>query len=273
MVTQFPLDVMHLVDLGVARKILKSIFDTSFKFLNKTLIQLIDKEHVALAPFVPLEFVRKPRTFDELARWKATEFRLFNLYTGTIIFKKVLSENHYFHFLLLHCSIRLLSERVDKESKEIANEMLNDFVQYFPGIYGFRFVNSNVHNLLHLSESYENFGPLYTFSNYRFENYLQIVKNNIKSPRNILQQLSNRIEEFNKFPSKPKIKKNENVIAVGKFTLKVNGKDNFVILHSGHPVKIVTIDSVNKKVSGQKYLNSEICYEMPTNSKKKLEYI
>jgi len=39
---------------------------------------------------MPCEFARKPRTLDEMCRWKATEFRTFLLYIGTFVIKSVL---------------------------------------------------------------------------------------------------------------------------------------------------------------------------------------
>jgi len=57
----------------------------------------------------PQDFNRKPRNFNELHYYKATEFRRLLLYDGIVVLKDHLNENIYKHFLLLHCAIFILS--------------------------------------------------------------------------------------------------------------------------------------------------------------------
>ncbi len=44
-----------------------------------------------LARALPLDFHRKGRPLAQISRWKAVEFRVFLLYTGPLILKKILS--------------------------------------------------------------------------------------------------------------------------------------------------------------------------------------
>lgn len=90
MVSQFPLDYMHLVCLGVMKRRLGSrvIDDISQHLLN-------------LKSHIPSEFARKPRSLKEIDRWKATEFRQFLLYTGPVVLAEILHPNMYKNFLLL----------------------------------------------------------------------------------------------------------------------------------------------------------------------------
>lgn len=196
MVTQFPLDPMHLLDLGVTKKILLS-------FLNNKMVTMrlnrLEKEELSLkyrsfAGFIPREFSRKPRGFEEVLRWKATEFRQFILYTGIAILKDVMDENTFYHFLLLHCAYRLLSCRQNYlENISTAEEMLKLFVEQFPLFYNENSVTFNVHSLLHIAESVRNIGYINEFSAYPFENYMQHLKKIVKKPTLILQQIYNRI--------------------------------------------------------------------------------
>ena len=71
------LDYMHLVCLGVTRKMLS--------FAGK----------------MPFEFARHPRSLSDLDRWKATELRQFLLYTGPIVLKKVVKPEVYEAFVIL----------------------------------------------------------------------------------------------------------------------------------------------------------------------------
>lgn len=51
--------------------------DINKQKLNPGLIRQISERLLSMNDDVPLDFVRKPRSLDELARLKATEFRLF----------------------------------------------------------------------------------------------------------------------------------------------------------------------------------------------------
>lgn len=76
MVTQFPLDYMHLACLGVMRKLInlwKSGFGATR--LGPTQIGTISQSLDTLKAVVPKEFACKPRSLWDVDRWKATEFR------------------------------------------------------------------------------------------------------------------------------------------------------------------------------------------------------
>ena len=64
-------------------------------------VQEMSVRLVSLIGFIPKEFPRKPRSFNEIHRWKATEFRQFVLYTGAIVLKDLISVELYQHFLTL----------------------------------------------------------------------------------------------------------------------------------------------------------------------------
>ena len=89
MVSQFPLDYMHLVCLGVMKRFLHVWLRGSLKFrLSGFQTLTISDKLVSLLPYIPHEFSRKPRALSEVDRWKATELRLFLLYTGPVVLKE-----------------------------------------------------------------------------------------------------------------------------------------------------------------------------------------
>lgn len=83
-VSSFSLDYVHLVCLDVIKKLLMlwvskgpvcvRIWSAKVNESSSNLLNL----NVCITS----DFVRKSRTLQELSRWKATEFRLFLLYTG-----------------------------------------------------------------------------------------------------------------------------------------------------------------------------------------------
>ena len=61
-----------------------------------------------LQHFVPKLFARKPRNPYKVARWKATEYSQFLLYTGKIILKSILPQTVYNHFLVVSVASYIL---------------------------------------------------------------------------------------------------------------------------------------------------------------------
>ena len=103
MIQSFPLDYMDLTCLGVMRKLLlawkKGPLTVRIGTQNVNRIS----ERLSMIKFsVPNDFARKPRSLDELARWKATELRQFLLYTGPVVLKNIVNEDIYNHFLTFH---------------------------------------------------------------------------------------------------------------------------------------------------------------------------
>lgn len=105
-----PLDYMHLVCLGVMKKLLKMwISGNQSVAITKTDFLLLDRQLMNIKNSISYkDFARTPRTLKELENWKASEYRQFLLYTGPIILKNCLKKSKYVHFLALHCSVRIL---------------------------------------------------------------------------------------------------------------------------------------------------------------------
>lgn len=87
-VTNVPLDYMHLVCLGVMRKLLFLWMRGPLKTrLSSFQIQQISEKLLILRKFTPSDFSRKARSLHFIKLWKATEFRQFLLYSGPVILK------------------------------------------------------------------------------------------------------------------------------------------------------------------------------------------
>lgn len=280
MVSMFVIDPMHLVDLGLSKKFLLLMIENNCFKLKKADLEKISQLFAELGKCVPLEFVRKPRPFDELRRYKATELRFFLLYAGVVLLKDLLSDEQYYHFLLLSCGIRILSDKsLYRQNINTADLLLKEYVNMYPNIFGRHLVSSNVHNLLHLSKCVEDFGCLYSFSGYKFENFLQVLKSYVKKPTDILQQLCNRInynfekeDDINrakKSLEKPEIEISKKSIGIkNKFTLKANGKDCFCYTKSDLVFQIFYIGNLNNQnvVIGKRFTDKKSVFLQPVDS-------
>lgn len=198
MVTNFPLEYMHLICLGVVKKLLCNIWlhgKPSHK-LSKECVRKISDLLLSLKSYVPMEFVRKTRSLDEVKRWKATEFRFFLLYTGPLVLLNLIPSNKYLHFLTLHIAIRILmSTDLKKTYIEFANSLLLYFIDQIAVIYGYEYISHNVHGLAHIVEDTKIYGTLDFYSAFPFENCLQILKKLVRKPNQPLPQIVRRLHE------------------------------------------------------------------------------
>ena len=195
MVDAIPIDYMHMVCLGIMKKILllwcKGPLPTRLSANNRAAISDLLINSVKC---IPSEFARKPRGFKDLEFWKATEFRMMLIYTGCVVLKNNLPKEFYDNFMLLSLSIRLLMAPTD-QNISMAQELLNNFVVHFGNLYGAEALVYNVHGLVHLPQEAARHGALETFSSFPFENFLHGIKQKIRGTTNILQQVIGRFVE------------------------------------------------------------------------------
>jgi len=102
LVSNFPIDYMYLVCLGVMCRLLLCWLKgpLSSRLGARKVIQP-SEELLSIQTYVPREFGRKPRSVAEILRWKAVEFRQFLLYTGPVVLLHVLPEVLCQNFMLL----------------------------------------------------------------------------------------------------------------------------------------------------------------------------
>ncbi|KAF0682496.1 Uncharacterized protein FWK35_00038597, partial [Aphis craccivora] len=193
LVAQVPLDYMHLVCLGVVKKLFKlwTADRLSVRLQVRKLCLISDRllKHVSI--FLPLEFQRKPRSLMVYKQWKATEFRQFLLYSGPVVLKDIVSKDVYNHFLSLHVAISILSSNeLHLKLINYAEELLRHFVISFEVLYGIHNMSHNIHGLLHLADDVKYHGTLDQFSAFKFENFMQQLKKMIRKSDKPLQQIS-----------------------------------------------------------------------------------
>lgn len=195
MVSQFPIDPMHLIDIGITKKLLVHLSSGKSQG-HRVDSNAISQRLLSLKKYVPMEFQRRPRSLKDINFWKSTEFRQFLLYTGVVVLYKLVNNDIYNHFVTLHCAIRMLCcPNTYLANIKNAEKLLKNFVENVGILYGRNKISYNVHNLLHITDCVKQFGPIDNFSAYRFENHMQYLKMKIRRPYLVLQQLHNRLSE------------------------------------------------------------------------------
>lgn len=209
MVFDFSLDYMHLACLGVVKKLvllwLGGIKGSpiSVRLPGKKSLD-ISQHLLLLKSSMTSDFSRFPRGLNELPRWKATEFRLFLLYTAPIVLRGVLTEELYLHFISLHISFRILLVPNNSVTRiKFVEKLLSYFVEKFGIIYGKHFMSHNIHGLLHIVDDYRRFGPLDESSCFPFENYMKTLKKMIRKHEKPLEQVVKRYQELVTFSTEP----------------------------------------------------------------------
>ncbi|EZA50973.1 hypothetical protein X777_10601 [Ooceraea biroi] len=257
MISQFRLEPMHLVNEGVFKRLLEvwRKWTTPWK-LHWTVVNRISDKLLLLASSCPQDFVRKPRSLNELPFYKATEFRRLCLYDGIVVFASHVDINIYKHFLLLHCGIYILTSPIlYKTLNAHANTILRTFIEHSVTIYGKSFVVYNVHSLCHLAQECNDHDSLDTFSAFRYENKLKTIKSHIDSGFQPVQQAAKR--EVERSSRKVVVIDSE----VNKVILSKEHRDMNETIHGEQFRKILVNDvifEVNKRNSCFKTNTGEI---------------
>lgn len=292
MVSQFRLDYLHLVCLGVMRRFLMRLLEIRNRGkLTDENIETFKNTSAWIRQFIPREFNRKPYRFKKVAHLKATELRRFLLYDGVKIMKDNTPNKIYYTFLLLHCSIYILASPLLVQNiamRNAAGEFLNLFIQSSSRVFSRDFVVFNVHGLSHLVDECEEHGSLDSFSAFPYENYLKIIKQSLRSGYHPLQQLARRDAETNGRLSEPKkiiegirltgnhIDPNETVrgeqykmLTSNKFTLRCVVPDHCFKTEDGSVVLLQNIVYSEDNVvilRGQRFQTQNDYYQYPMNS-------
>ena len=206
-VTQFVLDFMHMIPLGVIKRILdwlKTDGDLVGQYavrLSQERIQRVTHLLRHYSSQMPTDFARRPRGLDDLKFWKATEFRMFMLYLAPVVIRPpIVSQDLYHHFMRLSVGISLLLERDNIKRNRFlhyARELLRAFVVDCQHIYGPKFTVYNVHSVQHIPDDVEKFNlPLDQISAFPFENHLGKLKKLIRSGHNPIAQVYRRLSEM-----------------------------------------------------------------------------
>lgn len=290
MVSQVPNDPMHLVDEGAMARMLKSLFDGPCRSgrLSNEQKQDLDELYVSFSVYVPTEFERKPRSIiHELCRWKAVEFRFFLNYAACVVLKDFVTPELYNHFLVLMTAVRWLSASgTYLENLTGAQTLIELFVAQYPDIYDPTELAYNIHGLLHITEDVSKFGPLYSYSAYRYENHMRVIRKMIRKPNQIIQQLhkrSSEIEELNKIPEEvgfvgrprpfdndrfPECHTSYKGFRFDAFVLNNNINDNACMLSNGISVEVQGFGNYNgdQVIFARPYVNIRNFFTYPVVS-------
>lgn len=167
------LDYMHCVLLGVMKMLMTLWFDKSHRnepFSISLRISEVDRRLMQVKP--PSFISRLPRSLAEVTHYKAAELKNFLLFYSLPCLFGVLPDDQYHHLtLLVYAIYSMLKDRISAEDIHDSRKKVMEFVLNLPVLYGERYLTSNIHLLLHLTDKVEDLGPLWCSSCFYFEDF------------------------------------------------------------------------------------------------------
>lgn len=186
-----PVDYMHAVLEGVSKRLIQCWLDTKNKkcrFYLGLSTQLLDKRLFRIKP--PQEFRRSPRSITTYKYWKASEYRAWLLYYSMPVVNGILPPDYVYHLSLIVSAMHiLLGDYVQVRDIDTAESLLRSFCINLPNLYPEEVLTYNFHSLLHLCQCVRQWGPLWCYSCFGFENMNGQLRRNIHGTRNVLPQL------------------------------------------------------------------------------------
>lgn len=287
LVSGFVLDYMHLVCLGVVRRLINFwVKGPKPTKLGCSMITAISDHLRSLQQYMPAELARKPRSLVDVDRWKATEFRQFLVYYGPLVLKKKLAAKLYENFVCLSAAMTmLLSPSLAVQYCDYAQKLLVFFVAKYAELYGAEYLIYNVHALVHLADDVRVFGALDNISAFPFENYLGSVKKLVRKPQHIITQVTRRLSEKAFSVAASKISKKSGIhrehfdgpvtedvkfchqykeVHLSNFCIKLNEKDNCVIVKNNVClVRNIVQDDITTYIVYERFQNKDAFYCYP----------
>ena len=298
MVSGFVFDIMHSCYLGCMKRFLSRLA-TSKKGLKKVHIGSaakgkFDDACKTLSKSIPTDFNRKCEGgISNLARWKATEYRTFALYTGLIVFsnQEIVSKDIFECFKLFSVALRIITLDDQHFRMNFVKSLLIQFIKESIKIFGQSFISYNIHGLEHLDSDYMLYGNLDKVSAFKFESFLGAhVKGAVLAGYKPIQQIARHLHLQNNLIS-PAINLNitcqrekqpcTDIICNGQSYLRVQygatklcrgvigARDNAVLLKSDSVAIIRDIILTKKKIKLviQSFLSHKPLFVSPIDSR------
>lgn len=177
-------DYLHCCLAGVVKQvteyIIKLLKKDDFEKINSCLLKIK----------VPNQLSRLTRSLVDRKHWKAREWENWLLYYSAPLLRNIINNELWQHwFLLVNSLYGLLKTSVSIEELDKIDESLHKFVLGVERLYGKRCMTYNVHQLLHITESVYNWGPLWAHSTFPFESGNNKLLKAIHSAKGINEQI------------------------------------------------------------------------------------
>lgn len=166
----FVVDYMHAVCSGFVRHTAHMWLKhkKAFPYSIGALVPEIDERLNRLRPVC--EMSRLPRSLVLRKYWKSSEWRNWLLYFSPVVLQGILPQvycNNWLEFV--HLMHFLLGDVVPSDRLRSAQKEMIKFLADYENLYGKKHLTFNAHSLLHLVDCVQEWGPLWNYSAYPYE--------------------------------------------------------------------------------------------------------
>lgn len=133
------------------------------------------------------------RDLLSLAHWKASELKVFMLYSGVAALFNSLENKYFEHFCLYVLIIRQMCDTYQDYDAENSRQLLLIWHEQLQILNGDSEMTFTAHAHLHLPDQVARFGPLHKISCFVFEGMIKHIKQFITGTRFVGQQILRRI--------------------------------------------------------------------------------
>lgn len=185
------IDSMHTVFLCHSKKLLMHLQSLiSKENMKKISNKLQSMKYIH-------DILRRPRTINNINKWKASEVRTFILYVGLPVLSEFLAEDDCGHLALYVVILRLMHDYW-KDDEELSKSISSLLHCYIDGLgeriesnsYPPNLMTISTHTHLHLPLQCKKFGRLDWLSNFVFESFLGFLKAFVKGSRGAADQIA-----------------------------------------------------------------------------------
>ncbi|CAF4008307.1 unnamed protein product, partial [Rotaria sp. Silwood1] len=189
----FLTDSLHTIYGGGFKRLMQLLFDRKYRKQEWSLFKKINHIDELLSHIkIPSTTQRRFRSIKLMSKFKASEFRTLFHFGIPIIVRCVPKQTQKMLLSFLTAINLASSEYITYETIDLVKELLYYFVEQYQNIFGLRHMTSNIHSLLHVSESLKYIGPLWMYSTFSYEgidkDFINTVHGTVHFAKQLIRQ-------------------------------------------------------------------------------------